>query len=104
MKIICFILFLTDPNAATLDWSTSSIQLHVTYNIILSFLRTMDIDRICEELTGKKTPEELIEILFYFDLDLYLKNMLFFLISYLFFLKKIHKIRRPALENLQLYC
>ena len=71
MKIICFILFLSDQNAATLDWSTSSIQLHVLSNIIFSFLRTMDIDRICEELTGKKTPQELIEILFYFDQDLY---------------------------------
>ena len=40
-------------------------------SIIFSFLRTMDIDRICEELTGKKTPQELIEILFYFDQDLY---------------------------------
>ena len=71
MKIICFILFLSDQNATTLDWSTSSIQLHVPSNIIFSFLRTMDIDRICEELTGKKTPQELIEILFYFDQDLY---------------------------------
>ena len=91
MKIICFILFLSDPNAHPRDWSSSSIQLHFPSNIILSFLRIMDIDRICEELTGKKTPQELIEILFYFDLDLYLKNTLLFLISHLFFFLKYIK-------------
>ena len=54
----------TDPFVTTFDWSTSSMQLHVPYVTVIGFLRTLDFDRICRELVGKKTPQEMFAIVF----------------------------------------
>ena len=43
----------TDVFATTLDWSTSSMQLHVSSTIVLQFLTCLDFDRICSLLVGK---------------------------------------------------
>ena len=45
----------TDPTATTLDWISSMSGLHVPATMVLTVLRTLDFDRICSELTGKKT-------------------------------------------------
>ena len=45
----------TDPTAATLDWISFMSGLHVPATMVLTVLRTLDFDRICSELTGKKT-------------------------------------------------
>ena len=52
----------TDVFATTLDWSTSSMQLHASSTIVLQFLTCLDFDRICSSLVGKKTPQEMLEI------------------------------------------
>ena len=44
----------TDPTATTLDWTSSMSGLHVPATMVLTVLRTLDFDRICSELTGKK--------------------------------------------------
>ena len=54
----------TDPFATTLDCSTSSMQFHVPSVMIIGFLRTLDCDRICRELVGKKTLQEIFAIVF----------------------------------------
>ena len=54
----------TDLSATTLDWSTSSMQLHVPSVMVLVFLRTLDFDRIYSQLVGKKTPQEMFNIVF----------------------------------------
>ena len=54
----------TDASAITLDWSTSSMQLHVPLTMVLHFIRCLDFDRICSLLVGKKTPQEMVEIVF----------------------------------------
>ena len=59
----------TDLSSPTLDWSTSSMQLHVPSLMVFSFINTLDFDRICGELIGMKTAEEMFKIVF---------NILFF--------------------------
>ena len=44
----------TDASAITLDWSTSSMQMHVPSTMVLHFIRCLDFDRICSLLVGKK--------------------------------------------------
>ena len=44
-----------DISAATLDWSTSTMPLTVSSSMVLNFLRSLDFDRICSQLVGKKT-------------------------------------------------
>ena len=56
----------TDPFATTLDWSTPDRPITVPSVLVLSFLRHLDFDRICAELTGKKTPKEMFDIVFGF--------------------------------------
>ena len=66
-QIICGILRainFTDAYATTLDWLTSSMQLHVPSTIILHFLRYLDFDRICSQLVGKKKNLKKCLILF----------------------------------------
>ena len=48
----------------TLDWSTSSMQIHVLSLVPFSFINSLDFDRICRALVGMKTPEEMIKIVF----------------------------------------
>ena len=54
----------TDPTATTLDWTSSSPGLYVPSIMVLTVLRTLDFDRICSELTGKKTIKEMFKIVF----------------------------------------
>ena len=54
----------TDLSSPTLDWSTSSMQLHVPSLMVFSFINTLDFDRICRELIGMKTAEEMFKIVF----------------------------------------
>ena len=48
----------------TLDWSTSSMQIRVPSALVFSFINNLDFDRICRELVGLKTSEEMIKIVF----------------------------------------
>ena len=48
----------------TLDWSTSSMQIRVPSALVFSFISNLDFDRICRELVGLKTSEEMIKIVF----------------------------------------
>ena len=43
-----------DITATTLDWSSSSPRLTVPSQMILNVLQSLDFDRICSELVGKK--------------------------------------------------
>ena len=54
----------TDASTITLDWSTSSMQLHIPSTMVLHFIRCLDFDRICTLLVGKKTSQEMVEIVF----------------------------------------
>ena len=47
-----------------LDWSTSSMQIRVPSALVFSFINNLDFDRICRELVGLKTSEEMIKIVF----------------------------------------
>ena len=53
-----------DITATTLDWSTSSMQLYVLFPMVLSFIRSLDFDRICRELTGVITVKQMFQIAF----------------------------------------
>ena len=66
LMIIRDILPLTNVTdfSPTLDWSTSSMQIHVPSSTVLSFINSLDFDRICRELVGMKTPEEMFKIVF----------------------------------------
>ena len=48
----------TDPSATTLDWSTSSMQLHIPSVMVLGFLQTLDFDRIIVNSLVKKHPKK----------------------------------------------
>ena len=54
----------TDPTATTLDWTSSMSGLHVPATMVLTVLRTLDFDRICSELTGKKIIKEMFKKVF----------------------------------------
>ena len=43
-----------DISATTLDWSTSTMPLTVSSSMVLNFLQSLDFDRICDQLVGKK--------------------------------------------------
>ena len=55
-----------DPTAAALDWLSSMPSLHVSSHMVLTILRTLDFNRICSELVGKKTVKEMFVIVFNF--------------------------------------
>ena len=55
-----------DPTATTLDWSSSMPSLHVSSHMVLTVLRTLDFNRICSELVGKKTVKEMFVTVFNF--------------------------------------
>lgn len=55
-----------DISARTLDWSTSTMPLFVNSSMFLSFIRILDFERICSQLTGEKTVEEIFKIFFNF--------------------------------------
>ena len=64
-QIICSILMatnFTDAFVTTLDWSTSSMQLHVPSTMVLHFLRRLDFDRICSLLVGKKHLKKCLKL------------------------------------------
>ena len=54
----------TDPTATTLDWTSAMSRLHIPATMVLIVLRTLDFDRICSELTGKRTIKEMFKIVF----------------------------------------
>ena len=47
----------TDLTATTLDWTSSLPGLYVPSTMVLTVLRTLDFDRICSQLVGKKNKE-----------------------------------------------
>ena len=55
-----------DPTATALDWLSSMPSLHVSSHMVLKILRTLDFNRICSELVGKKTVKEMFVIVFNF--------------------------------------
>ena len=55
-----------DISATTLDWSTSTMPLTVSSSMVSNFLQSLDFDRICSQLVGKKTVKEVLLIVFNF--------------------------------------
>ena len=66
------------PNMTTCDWSTSTMPLHGCGNIIISFLNHIEFDIVCTQLTGYKSVNEVLDIIF---------NLYTF-----FFFEKMHQI------------
>ena len=53
-----------DLSATTLDWSSSIPGLQVPAEMVLCVLRSLDFNRICDKLKGKKTVKEMFQIVF----------------------------------------
>ena len=53
-----------DLSSKTLDWSVPSREIHVSSNIVWRFVTFLDYDKICSELVGKKSNEEMLKIVF----------------------------------------
>ena len=53
--------------ATTLDWSTPTYELHVSASLVLSVILSLDYERICSKLVGKKTFSEIFKIIFFND-------------------------------------
>ena len=66
LQIIWQMTNYNDISARTLDWSTSTMPLFVNSSMFLSFIRILDFERICSQLTGEKTVEEIFKIVFNF--------------------------------------
>ena len=56
-----------DISARTLDWSTSTMPLFVNSSMVLTFVQTLNFERICGQLTGIKTIGEIFRIVFNFE-------------------------------------
>ena len=69
IQIILKMTNFNDPSARTLDWSTTTKPLFVNSILVRSFIRSLNFERICSQLTGKKTVEES-----YFWLLIYLEK------------------------------
>ena len=53
-----------DLSATSLDWSTPDHPLFVNPQMVLSFVRKLNFDRICAALDGVKTGDEIFKIIF----------------------------------------
>ena len=53
-----------DLSATSLDWSTTDHPLFVNPQMVLSFVRKLNFDRICAALDGVKTGDEIFKIIF----------------------------------------
>ena len=53
-----------DLSSKTLDWSVPSREIHVSSNIVWRFVTFLDYNKICSELVGKKSSEEMLKIVF----------------------------------------
>ena len=53
-----------DLSAASLDWSIPNHPLFVNPQMVLSFVRKLNFDRICADLDGVKTGDEIFKIIF----------------------------------------
>ena len=53
-----------DLSSETLDWSVPSREIHVSSNIVWRFVTFLDYKKICSELAGKKSIEEMLKIVF----------------------------------------
>ena len=51
-----------DLSLETLDWSVPSREIHVSSNIVWRFVTFLDCNKICSELAGKKSIEEILKI------------------------------------------
>lgn len=52
-----------DISVTFLDWSTSNKTKLVSSQIVLSFIQSLDFNKICGELVGKKTVSEILLII-----------------------------------------
>ena len=52
-----------DILATFLDWSTSNKTILVSSQIVLSFIQSLDFNKICGELAGKKNLSEILLII-----------------------------------------
>ena len=52
------------PNMTTCDWSTSTMLLFVSSNLVISLLNHLDYNVICSRLTGQKSICEIYNIIF----------------------------------------
>ena len=53
-----------DLSSETLDWSVPSREIHVSSSIVWRFVTFLDYNKICSELAGKKSNEEMLKIAF----------------------------------------
>ena len=64
IQIILKMTNFNDPSARTLDWSTATKPLFVNSILVRRFIRSLNFERICSQLTGQKTVEEIFKVTF----------------------------------------
>ena len=64
LKMVLNIANYNDISARTLDWSSSTMPLFVDPVIVSRFIWTLNFQRICGQLTGIKTADEIFKIVF----------------------------------------
>ena len=64
LKMVLDIANYNDISARTIDWLTSAMPLFVDPVIVSSFIRTLNFQRICSQLTGIETADEIFKIVF----------------------------------------
>ena len=52
-----------NPEYPTYDLSTATLPLHVSNMLFLSFIHSLNWDVVSSQLTGLKTPNEVLEII-----------------------------------------
>ena len=64
VKLICKITNLSHPNQKFCDWSTESMPLDVSKEIVISFLNHIEFDIVCSRLDGYKSIKEILDVIF----------------------------------------
>ena len=64
VKLICKMTNLSHPNQKFCDWSTESMPLDVSKEIVISFLNHIEFDIICSRLDGYKSIKEILDVIF----------------------------------------
>ena len=63
IKLICEMTNL-NPNKNFCDWSTETMSLNVSKEIVISFLNHIEFDIVCSRLDGYKSVKEILDIIF----------------------------------------
>ena len=64
VKLICKMTNLSHLNQKFCDWSTESMPLDVSKEIVISFLNHIEFDIVCSRLDGYKSIKEILDVIF----------------------------------------